>query len=248
VSAITFTIDSFKTQTHMADDETHLFRTSWGLYDALSEKNYMFHREIYAIIAGMLHQRREQGGAYAMLDLGCGNTRFLAPCLHAAPPSRYEGVDLSQTALEEARDYLKGLDNVTLRCKDMLDAMRESARNSLDTIFSGYAVHHLDAGEKQQLFHACAESLSPGGRFILVDIARQEGETREQYLDTYLSTMRTEWTALRPEDMEAACAHVATYDFPETVADLMRMGTAASFRDIQLVDCFAQHHVLVFQK
>jgi SAM-dependent methyltransferase len=157
-------------------------------------------------------------------------------------------VDLSQTALEEARDYLKGLDNVTLRCKDMLDAMRESARNSLDTIFSGYAVHHLDAGEKQQLFHACAESLSPGGRFILVDIARQEGETREQYLDTYLSTMRTEWTALRPEDMEAACAHVATYDFPETVADLMRMGTAASFRDIQLVDCFAQHHVLVFQK
>lgn len=105
----------------MADDETHLFRTSWGLYDALSEKNYMFHREIYAIIAGMLQQRHEQGG-YSMLDLGCGNTRFLAPCLHAAPPARYEGVDLSQTALDEARGYLSGLSNVTLRCQDMLQA------------------------------------------------------------------------------------------------------------------------------
>lgn len=231
----------------MADDETHLFRTSWGLYDALSEKNYMFHREIYSIIAAMLRERRQHGG-YTMLDLGCGNTRFLAPCLRAAPPARYEGVDLSETALDEARGYLGGLGNVTLRCQDMLEAMREAAPESLDTVFSGYAVHHLDAEEKQQLFHACAASIAPGGRFILVDIARQEGETRQQYLDTYLRTMRTEWTAVRPEDMDAACAHVAAYDFPETVNDMTRMAAAASFRDIQLVDRFAQHHVLVFQK
>lgn len=231
----------------MADDETHLFRTSWGLYDALSEKNYMFHREIYSIIAEMLRQRRQHGD-YTMLDLGCGNTRFLAPCLHAAPPARYEGVDLSQTALDEARSYLGGLGNVTLRCQDMLEAMREAAHGSLDTVFSGYAVHHLDAEEKQQLFHACAASIAPGGRFILVDIARQEGETRQQYLDTYLHTMRTQWSAVRPEDMDAACAHVAAYDFPETVNDLTRMASSASFRDIQLVERFAQHHVFVFQK
>jgi cyclopropane fatty-acyl-phospholipid synthase-like methyltransferase len=231
----------------MADDETHLFRTSWGLYDALSEKNYMFHREIYSIIAEMLRDRHQRGG-YTMLDLGCGNTRFLAPCLHAAPPARYQGVDLSQTALDEACGYLGGLGDVTLRCQDMLEAMREAAPESLDTVFSGYAVHHLDAEEKQQLFHACAASLAPGGRFILVDIARQQGETRQQYLDTYLHTMRTQWTAVRPEDMDAACAHVAAYDFPETVSDLTRMAAAASFRDIQLVERFAQHHVFVFQK
>ncbi len=231
----------------MADGETHLFRTSWGLYDALSEKNYMFHREIYAIIADMLRQRHQQGG-YSMLDLGCGNTRFLAPCLHAAPPARYEGVDLSQTALDEARGYLNGLANVTLRCQDMLKAVHECGKGSLDTLFSGYAVHHLDAEEKQQLFHASAEGLAPGGRFILVDIARQEGETRQQYLDTYLHTMRTQWTAVRAEDMDAACAHVAAYDFPETVADLTRLATQAGFVEAQLVDRFAQHHVMVFQK
>lgn len=230
----------------MADDETHLFRTSWGLYDALSEKNYMFHREIYAIIAGMLQQRHQQGG-YSMLDLGCGNTRFLAPCLHAAPPARYEGVDLSPTALDEARGYLSGLSNVTLRCQDMLQAMRECGKGSLDTLFSGYAVHHLDAEEKQQLFLASAKSVAPGGRFILVDIAREQGETRQQYLDTYLHTMRTQWTAVRPEDMDAACAHVAAYDFPETVADLTRMASKAGFRESRLVDRFAQHHVMVFQ-
>jgi predicted urease superfamily metal-dependent hydrolase len=59
--------------------------------------------------------------------------------------------------------------------------------------------------------------------------------------------MRTQWTAVRPEDMDAACAHVAAYDFPETVADLTRMASKAGFREVRLVDRFAQHHVMVFQ-
>lgn len=231
----------------MTDDETHLFRTSWSLYDALSEQNYMFHREIYTIIAAMLQQRHAEG-ASSMLDLGCGNTRFLAPCLHAAPPGRYDGVDLSQPALDEARGYLGGLENVTLRCLDMLQAAQETQAGSLDTIFSGYAVHHLGTDNKQRLFHACARSLATGGVFILVDIARQEGETRGQYLDTYLHTMRTQWKAVRPDELDAACAHVAAHDFPETTAGLMQMAEAASFRESGLVDRFAQHHVFVFRK
>lgn len=230
----------------MNDDETSLFRTSWGLYDALSKKNYMFHREIYAIIADMLGHRRGSGG-YTMLDLGCGNTRFLAPCLKAAPPCRYDGVDLSTAALDEARDYLSGLENVTLHCQDMLQAL-QTAESGFDTIFSSYAVHHLDAADKQRLFHACAEKLAPGGAFILVDVAREEGQTRQQYLDAYLHTMRTCWTAVRPDDLDAACAHVAAFDFPETVADLAGMADAASFRESKVVDRFAQHHVMVFQR
>ncbi|MBL9131838.1 MAG: class I SAM-dependent methyltransferase [Verrucomicrobiaceae bacterium] len=230
----------------MADDETHLFRTSWSLYDALSAENYMFHREIYTLVAAMLRQRHE-GGGYSMLDLGCGNTRFLAPCLHAAPPARYDGVDLSQTALDEASGYLSGLENITLQCLDMLQALRDGD-STFDIIFSGYAVHHLDAREKQELFHACAKRLSPGGAFILVDIAREEGQTRQEYLDTYLHTMRSRWTAVSPADMDAACAHVAAYDFPETVSDLTRMAQSASFREARLVDRFAQHHVLAFSR
>lgn len=248
MSAIIVTIDPLlKKRTRMADDETHLFRTSWSLYDALSERNYMFHREIYAIIAEMLCELRLQGD-YSMLDLGCGNTRFLAPCLQAAPPMRYDGVDLSQAALDEAQSYLNGLNNVTLHCQDMLEAVRGREKGSCNTIFSSYAVHHLDAKEKQELFHACAECLTPYGRFILVDIAREEGETREQYLETYIHTMRTQWTAVQPADMNAACAHVATYDFPETVADLIQMSQTAGFNTARLVNRYAQHHVLVFEK
>jgi hypothetical protein len=80
----------------------------------------------------------------------------------------------------------------------------------------------------------------------LVDVVREEGQTREEYLQGYLDFMRTQWTAVRPDDLEEACDHVAAYDFPETFSDLKRMAAAASLTHVRLVDRFAQHHVLVF--
>jgi hypothetical protein len=58
--------------------------------------------------------------------------------------------------------------------------------------------------------------------------------------------MRTQWTAVRPDHLEEACAHVAAYDFPETLSDLKDMAANAALADARVVDRFAQHHVLVF--
>lgn len=181
------------------DDNTALFRKAWTLYDALSEKNYMFHREIYAQITTLLQQRHAQG-PYHLLDLGCGNARFLAPCLKAAPPASYDGVDLSASALDEARTYLNGIANTAIHHKDMLKAV-EDTDSAFDVIFTGFAVHHLDAADKQRLFTACAERLAPGGQFILVDVVREEGQSREHYLDGYLNCMRTQWTEVLPDTL-----------------------------------------------
>ncbi|MFN0079701.1 MAG: class I SAM-dependent methyltransferase [Prosthecobacter sp.] len=226
------------------DDETALFRKSWTLYDTISEKNYMFHREIYAHVADLLRQRH-QAGPYHLLDLGCGNARFLAPCLQIAPPASYDGVDLSASALAEARTYLNGIPNTALHHKDMLQAI-EDTDSAFDIIFTGFAVHHLDAAAKQQLFHACAQRLAPGGQFIMVDVVREEGQSREQYLDGYLNFMHTQWTEVPPDQLEEACAHVAAYDFPETLADLARMAKQASLSQTQLISRHAQHHIVRF--
>lgn len=231
-------------QTLAQEDNTALFRKAWTLYDAISERNYMFHREIYAHVAELLSQRH-QTGPYHLLDLGCGNARFLAPCLHAAPPATYDGVDLSPSALGEAREYLQGLSNTALHHKDMLQAV-ESADTAFDIIFTGFAVHHLDSAAKQRLFHACAQHLVPGGQLIMVDVVREEGQTREQYLDGYLNFMRTQWTAVPPEQIDEACAHVAAFDFPETLSDLKRMAQSAALPQTRLISNYAQHHVLLF--
>jgi SAM-dependent methyltransferase len=226
------------------DDHTALFRKAWTLYDAISEKNYMFHREIYAHVTELLQQRHAQS-PYHLLDLGCGNARFLAPCLKAAPPESYDGVDLSASALDEARTYLKGIANTALHHKDMLQAV-EDTDSAFDIIFSGFAVHHLDAAGKQRLFKACADRLAPGGSLILVDVVREEGQTREQYLEGYLHCMRTQWTGVLPEHLDEACAHVAAYDFPETLADLTQMAREAGLTAPQQISRYQQHYILRF--
>src|SRR4051812_47616940 len=53
-------------------EETALFRSNWSLYDAISEQNYMFHREIFELVGHELQSRQRPGGS-TILDLGCGN-------------------------------------------------------------------------------------------------------------------------------------------------------------------------------
>jgi SAM-dependent methyltransferase len=227
-------------------DETTLFRQSWTLYDALSEMNYMFHREVYEQVGRLLAERHE-AGPWSMLDLGCGNARFLGPCLRRTPPASYTGVDLSPTALEEAgASYLKGLGRVTLRCQDMLEAVEQEGE-SHDVIFSSYAVHHLGSALKQRLFQACSRRLKAGGSLVLVDVAREEGQSREDYLEGYIGTMRSEWKRVPPAQLDEACAHVAAFDFPETLSTLTRMAEEAGLTKSRLIGQHAQHHVLVFE-
>lgn len=116
----------------------------------------------------------------------------------------------------------------------------------IDVIFSGFAVHHLDPAEKEALLRACKARLRPGGLFIMVDVLREDGQSREQYLECYLGSMRQQWTAVIPEQLEEACRHVAEFDFPETLFTLTRMASDAGFGATQVVERYAQHHLLVF--
>jgi SAM-dependent methyltransferase len=223
------------------DDHTTLFRNSWSIYDAIAAENYMFHREI---VSDRLRCRL-QSGPYTLLDLGCGNARFLAPSLRAAPPSRYDGVDLSATALAEARDYLDGLDGISLHEHDMVDFVALSGSRP-DVIFTGYAAHHLPSATKARLFAACADALAPGGEMLMVDVAREAGQDRDSYIAAYLGLMRGEWTAVPSAMIEEACDHVAAHDFPETLADLFAMATDSGFSRAELLDHHGPHHLIRF--
>lgn len=90
----------------------------------------MFHQEIYAGV-GRLLSLREDAGRYCLLDLGCGNARYLALYLRQSPPALYEGVDLSEAALIEACGYLADLpgSTVTLTHGDLLEAVKAHRQN-----------------------------------------------------------------------------------------------------------------------
>ncbi len=174
----------------------------------------MFHNEIYAEVARLL-KLRDDTGRYRLLDLGCGNARYLAPCLRQSPPALYEGVDLSEAALIEARGYLADLPDcsVTLTHGDLLTAVQSTGK-TWDVIFTGFAVHHLTSADKAHFFEAAGRCLSEQGWLILVDVVREENQSRADYLQGYLKCMRDTWVKVPPDQLEEACTHVHDHDYP----------------------------------
>lgn len=226
------------------DDHTTLFRRSWSLYDAITAENFMFHRELYGQVASILAERHRRGPD-SILDLGCGNARFLAPCLDGAPPLSYTGVDLSPTALDEARDYLAGVENVSLHERDMT-VFAADWDGRCGVIFTGYAMHHLPNESKGGLLRSGAARLLPGGELLMIDVLREDGEERDDYIDRYLRLMRDEWTAIPRAMIEEACDHVAAHDQPASLAELRDLASRAGFAKVEVIERHGPHHLLRF--
>ena len=230
-----------------AAEPTAIFTRSWSLYDLLTEYNYMFHREIYKEVEDLLKLRVDQGH-YRLLDLGCGNARYLAPCLKQVTPAIYEGVDLSEAALTEARGHLGELPGqVILTRGDLLEAV-ESTGRTWDVIFTGFAIHHLMPDEKARFFRAAGRCLSENGWLILVDVVREENQDRESYLDGYLKFMREKWTHVPKDQLEEACTHVHDHDYPECLSTLQKMANEAGLNCTRLISRHAQHYTIVFSR
>ena len=208
----------------------------------------MFHQEIYAGV-GRLLSLRDDAGHYRLLDLGCGNARYLAPCLRQSPPAVYEGVDLSEAALMEARGYLTDLSGsaVTLTHGDLLEAV-EATGKTWDVIFTGFAVHHLSSADKARFFQAVGRCLAENGWLILVDVVREENQSREDYLDGYLKCMRDNWIKVPLDQLEEACTHVYDHDYPEYFSTLQEMAAAAGLQASRIVNQYGQHHTLLFAR
>jgi SAM-dependent methyltransferase len=228
-------------------ESTTIFTRSWSLYDLITEHNYMFHREIYSVVEDLLGNR-DDAGSCCLLDLGCGNARYLAPSLKRLSPRVYEGVDLSEAALGEAREYLAGLPGeVILTHGDLLEAVERTDR-AWDVIFSGFAVHHLSQDDKARFFHKAGRCLSKNGWLIIVDVVREENQDRESFLDDYLKFMREKWAAIPQDQLEEACAHVRKHDYPERLSTLNVLAQKAGLGAARLVGRQAQHHILLFTR
>ena len=207
----------------------------------------MYHREIYAHVSDLIRLRRA-GGEYRLLDLGCGNARYVAPVLKQFPPARYRGVDLSEAALAEARSLLAQLPcEVVLSHGDLLEAA-ERSQDTWDVIFSGFAIHHLAREDKARLFQAAARCLSATGWLLIVDVVRENRQSREDYLAAYLRFMREQWTQIPGDELAGACEHVATYDYPESIETLQKMAQAAGLEFCRVVSQFGPHCTMLFSR
>ncbi|MDT7596588.1 MAG: hypothetical protein QOJ06_2134 [Pseudonocardiales bacterium] len=102
-----------------------------------------------------------------LADVGCGQGRALVTLAQAFPASRYVGYDIHEPSLHAARTHAQVshvADRVHFECRDVVAGLPAS----YDVITTFDVVH--DAVDPRGLLRAIRAALSPGGRYVCLDI------------------------------------------------------------------------------
>lgn len=117
-----------------------------------------------------------------VLDLGCGDGAVARELLSVDGSIQLTLIDGSGDMLDHAKRDLKEFDGIRFVEASFQGIIEgEFHLDSFDFIVSSLAIHHLTLGEKGFLFNKIYSSLTPGGRFVNIDLVKAEQEALEAW-------------------------------------------------------------------
>jgi len=196
-----------------------IFTSHWNVYQKIITYNYMRHKDMAAhsseIFAGVKTRT-----PLKVLDLGCGDAQPIIPRLQQQPVASYTGYDLSEVALQFAQENLSKVNCITQLRQAPMQQFDEIEEGTFDVIHSSYAIHHLQQDEMRAILQSCFTRLDDGGVMIVVDIFRNDGQPREDYIEEYIDNIKATWQMITPGEQEEVFYHMRQYDFPVPANDM----------------------------
>lgn len=206
-----------------------IFNRHWRLYRKVIDCNYMDHREIAGAIYD--HWKDTTGGESMgkVLDLGCGDVEVPGQVIEKFGFESFTGVDSSSQALQEAAKRPMW-DNAESRWieSDLRDFFKTES-GKYDTIFSGFAIHHLTTEEKDNFLRNVREVLVDRGMFYFFDVFLLDSLARETSIDCYMKWIQEDWSEITRDEFALIDDHVRSSDFPEELSWALRSGEKAGF-------------------
>lgn len=122
---------------------------------------------ILPLVPGLIGQLKQ---GIHVLDVGCGRGRALNLLAALFPKSRFKGIDLSQEAVDFARQEATrcGLDNVVFEVQDVTDFDATSTHKQFDLITTFDAVH--DQAKPLNVLKGINRALKDDGVYLMQDI------------------------------------------------------------------------------
>lgn len=203
------------------------FQQHWTTYRKLIDHDYLSHREVSRI----LHETLAEvfTSPFRFLDIACGDASMIGATLRGTAVRHYQGIDLSEAALElAAANLAEAPYEVELDHRDFVDALLHG-KITADAAWCSLSVHHLATDDKRRLMSAVRSAVGPRGLFLLYEPTSLANENRPAYLDRFEQINRPLWKVLTPAEWDQIWNHVTTCDFPETAEMWCRLGREAGF-------------------
>lgn len=214
-------------------DSSAYFSTSWSVYRKVLKNNYMGHVEAYQVLSQTLISEIDK--PFSFLDLACGDAYYSSRALRGTKVTHYTGIDLSEAALQAAREELQRLECEKELKSGELNEFDSLTEPPLDVIWVGLSLHHLDTEEKAGFIKKVYESLSDDGIFLIYEPVFLDGEHRGSYFKRIKVIIESTWTGLSDEETGALLEHVRTTELPETEDTWIRLGRDAGLRSAEKI-------------
>ena len=222
------------------------FNTNWQRYKDSVNKNMLYHLEMYTALNSLLTEYIKSS-AITFVDVGCGDCSNIEPVLQGKLIKQYIGIDVAEDVLKMARIQLNNLQcEKKFIVKDMTSAIQE-LHTPVDIIFSSYAVHHLSLEEKFDFINACKSKLVPGGFFLMIDVIREENQSRDQWLDDMEARFKLFNPDLPYEEIESRMKHPRAADYPEMIPTFKAFAKELHFKDFQVLVNKGMYAFLTFK-
>jgi hypothetical protein len=106
----------------------------------------------------------------------------------------------------------------------------EATSATVDILHSAFAIHHLSDDQKATFLAAIRRRISADGVFVWADVFRNQGESRQAYVERYITRIRGGWQALDADQQQHVIAHLSSFDNPADRAAIVAAAEAAGWQ------------------
>lgn len=187
----------------------------------------MSHVEGYSVLGKLLKINVAKN--FRFLDLACGDAYYSSKTLKGTSVKSYTGLDITQAALNIARDELSILSCEKELVEGDLFDFTELTSPPYDVIWLGFSLHHFETTKKAEFMKMAYDSLTEGGMFIIYEPIYIDGEDRAGYNRRIQSIIRSSWSSLNEKEIEFLLKHIRETELPETMENWTQLGKDAGF-------------------
>lgn len=206
------------------------FDESAAYYDAWVRKAIPNYDELFAVAVDLIPFSASE--SVDVLDLGAGTGLFSWHVLKKLPIAQFVLVDLATRLLRIARSRFR-------EYPDQFQFVKRDYRylayaQQFDLVISSISIHHLDDGEKQELFGNIFSTLRPRGMFINVDqIKGPSPHMQELYWSNWLKAVQQ--MGATEDEIRNSVQRRKKFDRDALLVDQLQWLASAGFVDVDCV-------------